>query len=153
MDYYLYTHSNDNGIFYVGKGSKDRKNDYYKSRSDVWHSVADKGYTTKVEAHGTEQDILSLEKIAIKSLVEQGVNLVNIDFNINRKNKKTGKPLSKNHTYKIKANHKGMLDQSHSNDTKAKMAYAKRRYWQKYKLTKANNFTYWSHIRSTTAFK
>lgn len=83
MDYYLYSHSNADGIFYIGKGCKDRKDHYYKSRSKEWQDIADKGYTTKIEANGNEKDILSLEKIVIKSLVEQGIKLVNKFHNPN----------------------------------------------------------------------
>lgn len=78
MDYYLYTHSNDSGIFYVGKGCKDRaKEKHLSRRSNEWHKAAEGGYTTKIEANGTEKDIFALEKIVIKSLVEQGIKLVN----------------------------------------------------------------------------
>jgi hypothetical protein len=78
MDYYLYSHSNANGIFYIGKGCGDRsKVKRLAQRSAEWHEASKNGYTTKTEANGTNADILILEKIMIKSLIEQGVNLVN----------------------------------------------------------------------------
>ena len=82
MDYYLYTHSNDDGIFYVGKGKKGRASSW-DHRSDEWKEVANKGYTTKFESNGTHKDILALEKIMIKSLSDQGVNLINKIHNPN----------------------------------------------------------------------
>ena len=81
MDYYLYSHSNADGIFYIGKGCGGRKDRY--DRGEDWQIRADKGFTTKVEANGTHKDILALEKIVIKSLFSQGVNLVNKMHNPN----------------------------------------------------------------------
>lgn len=76
MDYYLYSHSNSNGIFYIGKGCGGRK-DRYDRRSQEWYKASKNGYTTKIEANGSEKDILALEGKVIKSLIEQGVKLVN----------------------------------------------------------------------------
>ena len=78
MDYYLYSHSNADGIFYIGKGCGDRsKVKLLAQRSAEWHEASKDGYISKIEANGTNADILILEKIMIKSLIEQGVNLVN----------------------------------------------------------------------------
>tara|TARA_B110000858_G_scaffold183477_1_gene223822 strand:- start:787 stop:1371 length:585 start_codon:yes stop_codon:yes gene_type:complete len=84
MDCYLYSHSNAGGIFYIGKGTGYRANQkHWNARSSEWHEASKDGYTSKIEAHGTESEILSLEKITIKSLVAIGVNLVNKIHNPN----------------------------------------------------------------------
>jgi len=131
MDYYLYSHSNADGIFYIGKGSKNRKNDYI-NRSKDWKE-AGKGYKVKVEASGTEKDIFALEGKVIKSLVKQGVNLINKIHN---------------------------PDWECSDETKKKLSQASIDYnkrWQalttKQQKRKKERRAYWSHIRSTTAFK
>lgn len=78
MDYYLYSHSNADGIFYIGKGCGDRvKEKRLALRSDEWTKASKDGYTSKIEANGTNAEILALEKIVIRSLVDKGVNLVN----------------------------------------------------------------------------
>ena len=84
MEYYLYTHYNADGIFYVGKGTKDRsKSRYLGARSKEWHDISKKGYLTKIEATGTEKSIFSLERLYIKTLANQGVHIVNKVHNPN----------------------------------------------------------------------
>ena len=131
MDYYLYSHSNANGIFYIGKGSKKRKNDYI-NRSKGWKE-AGKGYEVKVEARGTEKDIFALEGKVIKSLVEQGVNLINKIHNPNWE----------------------CSDETRRKLSKASSDYHKRRLTltAKQQKRKKERLAYWSHIRSATAFK
>ena len=157
MDYYLYTHSNDNGIFYVGKGKEGRADIW--GRTQEWQEIAAKGYNTKIEANGTEVDILSLEKIVIKSLVEQGVNLVN---KLNNPNwtwpEETKKDISKalKGIKRSDETKKKMSDSSlgkkHSDEAKKKMSAARvgtknpylsflnKKRSQHNKLSKANNF-------------
>ena len=148
MDYYLYTHSNADGIFYVGKGCGDRaKHNFLSERSAEWHEAAKHGYLTKIEAHGTEECIFSAEKMYIKLLVEQGVNLVNKYHNPSFKRSEEMKQ-------KMLASQKGekhpMFGKTHSDKTKQKMSdkakqrpnlsYILRKRWQHTKLKKANNY-------------
>ena len=122
MDYYLYSHSNADGIFYIGKGCGDRVRDKNLSRrSAQWHEASKDGYTSKTEANGTEADILSLEKIVIKSLLEQGVNLVNKMHNPNW----DGQRGENNPMFGRK---------------RPDTSYDNRKRWQHYRLAKANNF-------------
>ena len=80
----MYSHSNTNGIFYIGKGCSDRvKEKHMSKRSAEWLEAAKDGYTSKIEANGTEADILALEKVVIIDLVKQGVKLVNKMHNPN----------------------------------------------------------------------
>jgi hypothetical protein len=164
MDYYLYSHSNVDGIFYIGKGCEGRADRW--GRTKEWQEIAAKGYTTKIEANGTEKDILSLEKIVIESLIEQGVNLVNKHHNKNwdmpeeHKQKisdsnsgennhmfgKTGeqcpnfgKKHSEEHNQKISdansgENHPMFGKKNHG------ATYGNRKRWQHYRLAKANNY-------------
>jgi hypothetical protein len=132
MNYYLYSHSNADGIFYIGKGINGsyRKNHFLTNRSKEWTAIAEKGYTSKTEAHGTEADILALEKAVIKSLVAQGVKLVNKIHNPNwtptaeAKKKMADVQRGRKHS-------KAVLDQ---------MACTHRKIWQKRKLVKANEY-------------
>jgi len=156
MDYYLYSHSNADGIFYIGKGSKDRKDDYYRMRSNEWRDIASKGYTTKIEANGTEQDILSLERVVIKSLVEQGVKLVNKHLNPNWRhsdetNRKKGDAVRGENNPMFGKKHSDEAKQKISNAIKGEnnpmfgkknpaLGYAVKKRWQHYKLAKANNY-------------
>ena len=162
MDYYLYTHSNANGIFYVGKGCGNRKDEFYKNRSAEWHEVAKNGYLTKIEATGTEECIFSAEKMYIKLLIEQGVNLVNKIHNKHwRRSDETkqkmsdanlGKTLSDETKKKISDGVRGVVlsneakermswsGRKHSDETKQKMSYARAKRWQHIRLEKANNY-------------
>ena len=48
MDYYLYSHSNSDGIFYIGKGCGDRVREKRLAlRSDEWTEASKDGYTSK----------------------------------------------------------------------------------------------------------
>ena len=131
MDYYLYSHSNADGIFYIGKGCGDRfKQKYLASRSAEWHKVAKHGYLTKIEATGTEECIFSAEKMYIKLLIEQGVNLVNKFHNPNWR---------KIHSDEAKKK-MSRLGMKHSAETKQKVSYHSKKQWQHIKLEKANNY-------------
>ena len=161
MDYYLYSHSNADGIFYIGKGSNGRKDDY--ARSKEWKDIADKGYTTKVEANGSEKDILALEGKVIRALIEQGVKLVNKMHNKHwdgckgKNNNMYGKPpvrgmLGKHHSEeskrKISASSSGekshLFGTKHSDERKKKIsasvAIANRKKGQRNRLERANNY-------------
>ena len=166
MDYYLYSHSNAGGIFYIGKGSNDRKNDYYRSRSKEWEEIAKYGYTTKVEANGTEKDILALEKVVIKSLIEQGVKLVNKfhnkywDGQRGENNPMFGSFGSKNPMFGRIGEKHPMFGKKHSEESKKQMSesssgeksgmfgrenkkackLANNTRWQKYRFNRANNY-------------
>ena len=106
MEYYLYSHSNTNGIFYIGKGCGDRvKHKFLTQRSEDWLEASKDGYTTKIEANGTNADISALEKLVIKSLVKQGVNLINKDFNPNYKKP----PRTESHRQALSIAHKGKI--------------------------------------------
>lgn len=167
MDYYLYSHSNADGIFYIGKGVNGsyRKNHFLTNRSKEWTAIAEKGYTSKIEANGTEADILALEKAVIKSLVAQGVKLVNKQHNANWKrsaesNKKVAdaqrgrkhpkavlKQMAETHREiwrqrKLKSPHYGnhMLGKKHTNAVKSQMSYSNRKAWQHRKLAQANEY-------------
>jgi len=145
MEYYLYSNTNANGIFYIGKGCGNRfKQKYLCNRSTEWLEASKDGYTTKIEANGTHADISALEKLVIKSLVKQGVNLVNKDFNPNYK-----RPRSKSHRQALSKAHKGKtLSKSHlkamSDVRKGKiqphLQYFNKKKTQHYKLKKANAF-------------
>ena len=168
MDYYLYSHSNSDGRFYIGKGRSGRADLW--SRTKEWKKIAAKGYTTKIEANGTEKDILALEKIVIKSLVEQGVKLVNKIYNKNwskpftEEHKKKMSISSKGHKnamfrkfgdkhplfgYKhtqeaIEKNRQAHLGKTHTDEAKKKIGIASsirnRKRGQHNKLAKANNY-------------
>ena len=162
MDYYLYTHSNADGIFYVGKGCDGRKDDYLRSRSAEWHEVAKHGYLTKIEATGTEECILSAEKMYIQMLIEQGVNLVNKIHNPiwgrsdEYKQKNSDSHIGRQHSdetkKKISDGVRGVVfsneakermswsGKKHSDETKQKMSYARAKRWQHIKLEKSNNY-------------
>ena len=152
MNYYLYSHSNADGIFYIGKGCDRRfRRKHLIARSAEWHEASKDGYTSKIEANGTEADILSLERIVIKSLVEKGFSLVNKFHN-------------PNWTFSDKVKQKirdGVLGKKASDETKQKMSnarfgrkatdetkkrmsvamsYNKSKYWQHVRLAKANNY-------------
>jgi hypothetical protein len=131
MDYYLYSHSNADGIFYIGKGCKYRDRAIHMTtRSKEWYKASKGGYTYKLEANGTEADILALEKAVIKDLVAQGVKLVNKQHNPNwtptaeTRQKMADAQRGKKHP-------KAVLDQ---------MACTHRKIWQKRKLVKANEY-------------
>ena len=144
MDYYLYSHSNADGIFYIGKGCKDRARDSFLSRrKSEWHEAAKDGYTSKIEANGTEDDILSLEKVVIKSLLNQGVKLVNKVHNpdwsgANFGNKHTDKAKKK---MSDKAKQRtGEKNNFFGKTNKSAATLASHIRWQKYKFNKANNY-------------
>ena len=131
MDYYLYSHSNAGGIFYIGKGCGGRKDDYLRSRSAEWHEVAKHGYLTKMEATGTEECILSAEKMYIKLLIDQGVNLVNKIHNPNWKPTFTdehkqkmsdAKSGDKNPMFGMTGDKNPMFGKTLSDETKKKMS-------------------------------
>ena len=165
MDYYLYTHSNADGIFYVGKGCGDRVKDKCLSkRSPEWHEASKDGYTTKIEANGTEADILSLEKIVIKSLIAQEVNLVNKYHNPNwempdeskkklsdaqsgrKHNDETKKKISdsqsgeNNNMFGQIGDKNPFFGKTHSDEVSKKISHAQAKRWQHYRLEKANNY-------------
>ena len=146
MDYYLYSHSNADGIFYIGKGCGDRvKDKYLSTRSSEWHEASKDGYTSKIEANGTESDILSLEKIVIKSLAKQGVNLVNKFHNPNWE-------CSDEHKQNISDNHADMSGKNnpmfgrtgksspHFGRKRPDFSYNIKKHWQHKRLEKANNY-------------
>ena len=145
MEYYLYSHSNSDGIFYIGKGCGDRvKHKFLTQRSKDWLKASKDGYTTKIEANGTNADISALEKLVIKSLVKQGVNLINKDFNPNYK-----RPMSENHRQALSKVRKGRIkSKSHlkamSECRKGKiqphLVYFNNKKTQNAKLKKANAF-------------
>ena len=162
MDYYLYSHSNTDGIFYIGKGCKGRADKW--SRTKEWKEIAQNGYTTKIEANGTEKDILSLEKIVIKSLVEQGVKLVNKVYNKNigynrgsnnsffgkKHTLETREKMSGKNNYAFgrfgkdhpcsKVDKDGSKNPMFGKDNKAACTFAANRMWQKRRFNKANNY-------------
>ena len=150
MNYYLYSHSNADGIFYIGKGCDRRfRRKHLIARSAEWHEASKDGYTSKIEANGTEADILSLERIVIKSLVEKGVNLVNKVHNPNYKRKVSaetkkkqsdatkGQIVSDETKQKLRDINTG---KTYSAETKKKHSYSARKQWQKYRFKKANNY-------------
>ena len=150
MDYYLYSHSNADGIFYIGKGCDRRsKKNHWSARSAEWHEASKNGYLTKIEATGTEECILSAEKMYIKLLVEQGVNLVNKVHNPNYKRKVSdetkqkmsdaakGQTVSDETKQKLRDISTG---KTYSNETKKKHSYLASKQWQHKRLEKANNF-------------
>ena len=167
MDYYLYSHSNADGIFYIGKGCGDRvKHNFLSNRSSEGHEASKNGYLTKIEATGTEECILSAEKMYIKLLIEQGVNLVNKihnpNFHISDEHCKKisdanlGKTLSNKTKKKISDSRLGI---KFSDETKRKMSdaqsgknnnmfgkknhgaiYGTNKRWQHFRLAKANNY-------------
>ena len=70
--YYVYEHYNDDGIFYVGKGSGNRA--WEGRRNNTWKKVADKGYKVNiVQENMYEMDAFALEK----QLIEHYDNLTN----------------------------------------------------------------------------
>lgn len=152
MDYYLYSHSNADGIFYIGKGCGDRvKHKHLASRSAEWHGASKDGYTSKIEANGTEADILSLERIVIKSLLEQGVNLVNKRHNPNwdgqrgENNPMFGKVGDKNpffgKTHSDKTKKKiSEIGKKNKGNKRPDLTYYNRKRAQHYRLAKANNY-------------
>ena len=73
--YYVYTHSNDVGIFYIGKGTRRRAWD--KNRGPRWLETVKGGYTVDVPYTDlTEEEALDLEAILIQL---HGIeNLVNV---------------------------------------------------------------------------
>jgi len=148
MEYYLYSNTNADGIFYIGKGCGNRfKQKHLNNRSTEWHEASKDGYTTKIEANGTNADISALEKLVIKSLVKQGVNLVNKDFNPNYK-----RPMSESHKQAISIANKGKtLSKSHLKALKViydarkgkiqpYLQYFNKKKTQNAKLKKANAF-------------
>ena len=140
MDYYLYTHSNADGIFYIGKGCKYRDRAIHMTtRSKEWYKASKGGYTYKLEANGTEADILALEKAVIKSLVAQGVGLVNKIHNPTWKGASFGLIRSKKTRKRMSNRMKGntqRLGKKHSLASKYKMA----KHWQHRRLVKANEY-------------
>ena len=158
MDYYLYSHSNADGIFYIGKGKYGRADLW--GRTKEWNEIAAKGYTTKIEANGSEKDILSLERIIIKSLVEQGVKLVNMQHNkywdgyyqtFDYSGKTLADKLNKNGKYNSGENNGcfGRTGEKHPMFGKVHVMRGKKnpgatlgnnKRWQKVKLAKANNY-------------
>ena len=148
MNYYMYSHSNTNGIFYIGKGCDDRaKCKSLSRRTPEWHEAAKDGYTSKVEANGTEADILALEKVVIKDLVKQGVKLVNKQHNPNwtwpKESKKRRANTLKGSKPTAEAR-KNMADaqlgKKHPKAVLGQMACTHRKIWQKRKLAKANEY-------------
>ena len=147
MDYYLYSHSNADGIFYIGKGQSGRADKW--GRTKEWKAIAAKGYTTKVEAHGTEVDILALERVVIKSLVKQGVELVNKHYNKHWDGfKGENNPMYGTHR---SGKENPMFGKKHTVESRAKMGVNKgrknphlaifnRQRYQRQKLAKANNY-------------
>tara|TARA_B100000767_G_scaffold264053_1_gene278495 strand:- start:1844 stop:2311 length:468 start_codon:yes stop_codon:yes gene_type:complete len=150
MDYYLYSHSNANGIFYIGKGCKNRKKEKRLSkRSLEWHEASKNGYTTKIEASGSEKCILLAEKMYINLLLDKGVNLVNKYHNYtwnktfsNKHKKNLSDSLlgAKNYMSGLVGNKSPIFGLKRSKTTKEKMAYSQRKYQQHKRLEKANNF-------------
>jgi hypothetical protein len=146
MRYYLYSHSNADGIFYIGKGCDNRvKHKRFDQRSLEWHEASKDGYTYKLEANGVEDDILALEKILIKSLVEQGVKLVNKFYNPKwRLSDERKKKISDNHADVSGKNNPifGRFGKDHPNFGKKLKgtSYAQKKRWQHFRLEKANNF-------------
>lgn len=158
MDYYLYSHSNADGIFYIGKGCSDRdKENHMSKRSTEWLKASKNGYTSKIEANGTETDILALEKAVIKSLVAQGVNLVNKQHNPNwtpsakSRQKMANAQRGRKHSKAVKQQMSDTLTEmwkhrvrkvgvKHTNAVKSQMSYSNRKAWQHRKLMKANEY-------------
>ena len=139
MDYYLYSHSNADGIFYIGKGINGsyRKNHFLTNRTKEWTAIAEKGYTSKIEANGTEADILALEKVVIKSLVAQGVKLVNKQHNPN------WTPTAEARK-KVADAQRG---RKHSKAVKQKMSNTIKEQWKQRKLKKPNSYAYLKTLR------
>ena len=139
MDYYLYSHSNANGIFYIGKGCKERKRaNSLSRRSQSWHESAKNGYTTQTIAHGSNADILSLEKKVIQSLFSQGVNLINKMHNPNwSRDNATRKAISNSN----KGNKRPDLVEYNKKRDKYIISCNNRRRWQRFKFNRANSFT------------
>jgi len=132
-DYYLYTHQrkSDGEIFYIGKGSNNRansnnraKNKAWSRRSPEWHKIVEEhgGFTSSITAHGSEADILSLEKIVIKDLVAQGVELVNKLHNPNWIPPCRGRKFSTEHIKRLSEAHKGKKRSPLSDEHKAKIS-------------------------------
>ena len=138
MDYYLYSHSNANGIFYIGKGCKERKRaNSLSRRGQSWHESAKNGYTTQTIAHGSNADILSLEKKVIQSLLSQGVNLVNKMHNPNwSRDNATRKAIGNGN----KGNKRPDLANYNKTRDKNTISCNNRKRWQRFKLDRANNF-------------
>ena len=137
MDYYLYSHSNANGVFYIGKGTKNRAK-HLENKSDKWYNASKKGYTIKIIANGSEADIFALEKKVIRSLSEQGVNLVNKLHNVN-----FIRPMSQR-----------------VNISKGHLIYNNNKLPKEIRKRKAERIAYWkekglyrTRIKPTTAFK
>ena len=162
MDYYLYSHSNADGIFYIGKGCGDRVREKHLAlRSAEWSEASKDGYTYKIEANGTEADILLLEKSIIKSLIKQGVNLVNkmhnpnSNFRVGIKNHRFGKTGTKSHMFgrvpsdeakeKMSISTSGknnpMFGQKRTDEDIKSISIGRKKAWQHTKLAKANAYT------------
>tara|TARA_B110000858_G_C17500490_1_gene335733 strand:+ start:73 stop:513 length:441 start_codon:yes stop_codon:yes gene_type:complete len=139
MDYYLYSHSNADGIFYIGKGCKGRESRYDR-RSKEWYKASDSGYTTKIEAHGAEKDILALEKLVIKSLAKQGVKLVNKYHNPDYDYIKKGIPISDEQKKKLSDAMLGEKNHMFGKPQHPNQKYSQAKRWQHFRLAKANNY-------------
>ena len=80
-DYYVYGHYTDNGdLFYVGKGTGDRVNQY--SRNSVHDRVASMlGFNPRIILGGmNEREALFLENEVMRNAYERGIVLTNVQF-------------------------------------------------------------------------
>ena len=69
-DYYVYSHSVDEHIVYIGKGKGKRA--WSKSRSKLWKSITENGYEVYIiEDNLTETQAFDLERRVINLLIEE----------------------------------------------------------------------------------
>jgi hypothetical protein len=79
--HYLYTNTDiDGNIFYVGKGTDNRCHEDIRSKE--WEKKALGGHLTNIiKFSRNNKEILFLEKLLIKSLSEDGIDLANVVHN------------------------------------------------------------------------
>jgi hypothetical protein len=79
--FYLYKHSFNNGVLYIGKGSRTRVNDF-NNRSKYWKSLYKKHGINRIDVivDGlTEDDAYELENLVISEYRDMGLVLCNLN--------------------------------------------------------------------------
>lgn len=135
MSFYVYQHrrADDNKIFYVGKGKKDRLN-HTKGRSTYWHNVVAKhGFISEKIADNLDEELAFLcEMEAIDAYRRRGIKLVNMTDG-GEGTSGFSNPHTEEHKQWLKGNRFGekswgisFLGKKHSEESRQKMSQAQK---------------------------
>jgi len=135
--FYTYAHYTPQGrLFYIGKGSSERRAYHMQGRNDYWNKIVAKYGNPEVQIlanWNTEEEAFSHEKLLISCFRDMGYELANLT---DGGEGTSGLRLSEEHKAKISSKLKGRIGKKPSAETliKLRISHLGQKAWNKGKI-------------------